>query len=105
MTPTPQHTQEGPFSQTEFQAYVRAQMQAALRVTLTAVLEEKLTALIGAERYEQTSARRDQRNGYYQRNLLTSVGPLAGLAVPPGARWYQDRLGYILLHRWPGLDE
>ena len=45
MTPKLKHTQEGPISQSEFQAYVREQMRAALRITLTTVLEEELTAL------------------------------------------------------------
>jgi transposase-like protein len=65
MTPQPKDTQEGLISQTEFQDYVREQMRSALPVTLTSVLEEELTALNGAARYEQTSERRDHRNGSY----------------------------------------
>jgi transposase-like protein len=61
---------------------VREQMRAAIRVTLTMILEEEMTAIIGAERYEQSSRRRDRRNGRYQRDLLTSLGPLQELAVP-----------------------
>ncbi len=82
MTPQTKHTQEVPISQAEFQVYVREQMRAALRVTLTSVLEEELTAIIGAGRYEQSETRRDHRNGSYERDLLTSVGPLEDLEVP-----------------------
>jgi transposase-like protein len=82
MTPQPKDTQEAAISQAEFQDYVRAQMRAAIRATLTTILEEEMTALIGAERYEQTSTRRDRQNGRYQRDLLTSLGPLQGLDAP-----------------------
>jgi transposase-like protein len=92
MTPASKHTQEGPFSQTEFQAYVREQMRAALRVTLTAILEEELTALIGAGRYEQTRERRDQRNGSYARDLLTSVGEIEALSVPRSRKGHRTQL-------------
>jgi transposase-like protein len=92
MTPTPKHTQEGSLSQTEFQAYVREQMRAALRVTLTAVLEEELTAIIGAGRYEQTRERRDQRNGSYARDLLTSVGEIEALTVPRSRKGHRTQL-------------
>jgi putative transposase len=92
MTPQPQNTQEGLLSQTEFQGYVREQMRAALRVTLTAILEEELTALIGAGRYEQSRERRDQRNGSYERDLLTSVGKIDELSVPRSRKGHRTQL-------------
>jgi transposase-like protein len=92
MTPAPKHTQEGPIRQTEFQIYVREQMRAALRVTLTAILEEELTVIIGAGRYEQTQERRDQRNGSYGRDLLTSVGEIEGLTVPRSRKGHRTQL-------------
>ncbi len=104
MTPAPKHTQEEPFSQNEFQAYVREQMRAALRVTLTAILEEELTALIGAGRYEQTSERRDQRNGSYERDLLTSVGEIEELAVPRSRKGHRTQLFERYQRRQSELD-
>lgn len=104
MTPQSKDTQEVPGSQTEFQAYVREQMRAALRVTLSAVLEEELTAIIGAGRYEQTSARRDHRNGSYQRDLLTSVGPLEELDVPRSRQGHQTQLFDRYQRRQAELD-
>jgi putative transposase len=104
MTPQTKDTQEVPFSQTEFQAYVREQMRAALRVTLSAVLEEELTAIIGAGRYEQTRDRRDHRNGSYDRDLLTSVGPLEDLEVPRSRQGHQTQLFDRYQRRQAELD-
>lgn len=82
MAPQANHTQAVEFSQNDFQAYVRETMRGAVRVALTAVLEEEVTALIGAAPYEHSPLRRDLRNGYYTRDLDTSVGHLEHLAVP-----------------------
>lgn len=104
MTPKLKHTQEGPISQSEFQAYVREQMRAALRITLTTVLEEELTALIGAAPYEQNSKRRDHRNGSYQRNLVTSVGKIEALDVPRSRGGYRTQLFERYQRRQTELD-
>lgn len=104
MTPQRKHTQEVPASQNEFQAYVREQMRAALRVTLMAILEEEISTLIGAGRYEQTNGRRDHRNGYYQRDLLTSVGPLEDLDVPRSRKGHQTQLFERYARRQSELD-
>jgi len=104
MTPQPKDTQEAPISQAEFQSYVREQMRAAMRVTLTTILEEELTAIIGAERYEQTSTRSDQRNGYYQRDLLSSLGPLKELDVPRSRQGHRTQLFDRYQRRQAELD-
>jgi putative transposase len=104
MTPQTKDTQEGAVSQNEFQAYVREQMRAALRVTLTAILEEELTAIIGAGRYEQSSERRDHRNGSYQRDLLSSMGKLEGLEVPRSRKGHQTQLFERYQRRQAELD-
>jgi putative transposase len=104
MTPKLKHTQEGPISQSEFQSYVRNQMRAALRVTLTTILEEELTALIGAAPYEQSEARRDHRNGSYQRNLVTSVGEIEALDVPRTRQGYRTQLFERYQRRQTELD-
>jgi len=104
MTPIPKHTQEEPISQNKFQAYVREQMRAALRVTLTAILEEELTAIIGAGRYEQTKERRDQRNGSYERDLLTSMGEIEELTVPRSRKGHRTQLFERYQRRQSELD-
>jgi transposase-like protein len=104
MTPQPKDTQEAAISQAGFQDYVREQMRAAIRVTLTTILVEELRAIIGAERYEQTSTRRDRRNGSYQRDLLTSLGPLQGLDVPRSRHGHRTQLFERYQRRQAELD-
>jgi putative transposase len=104
MTPQPKDTQEAAISQAEFQDYVREQLRAAIRVTLMSILDEEMTVLIGAERYEQTSTRRDRRNGSYQRDLLTSLGPLQGLDVPRSRHGHRTQLFERYQRRQAELD-
>jgi transposase-like protein len=51
-------------------------------VTLTTILDEEVTTFIGADPYARSATRRDQRNGYYTRDLVTTAGKVAALAVP-----------------------
>jgi putative transposase len=62
--------------------YLRAMVQSIVQATLEAEMSEA----IGAEKGERTAARVSYRSGYYQRSLVTRVGPLE-LKVP------QDRAG------------
>lgn len=104
MPPQTQHT-ESPFvSQSEFHEYMHTQMRQAIRLTLQSLLEEELTAFIGAGRYEQSSERRDQRNGYYQRDLVTGVGKIEDLAVPRSRRGYQTQVFERYHRRQTELD-
>jgi transposase-like protein len=54
----------------------------AIRAVLMATMEAELADFVGAAPYARTTTRRDQRNGYYARDLETSVGPIAELLVP-----------------------
>jgi putative transposase len=49
--------------------------------TVQAILETEMTAHLGAERYERSTGRKGQRNGYKPRTLRTRVGTLT-LLVP-----------------------
>jgi hypothetical protein len=51
-----------------------------------------VTAFIRAAPYERTEARRDHRNGYYTRNLETSVGQIAELPVQRTRGGYQTQV-------------
>lgn len=92
MAPAKQDTAIAPIGQEQFQEFIRAQMREAVRLALSAVLEEEITILIGANPYERTATRRDHRNGYYTRDLDTSVGHLEGLAVPRTRRGHQTQV-------------
>lgn len=98
------HNEISKLSQEEFQVYVREEMRQAIRVTLKQVLEAELTAVIGAGRYEQCSERRDQRNGSYQRDLVTSLGKIEGLAVPRSRKGYQTQVFNRYQRRQSELD-
>lgn len=45
-------------------------------------LEEEMAAYIGIGRYGRSESRRDYRNGYYTRSLLTSFGYISEIKVP-----------------------
>jgi putative transposase len=61
---------------------VEARVRQGVKAVLEEVLEEEMTQHIGAGYRELTPTRRGERNGYYQRNLLTSAGKIERLEVP-----------------------
>lgn len=84
MTPTPTSEPTVPpaLSQADFRELLRAKLRAAIWLTLTTILEEEVTTFIGAPRYGRTPSRRDQRNGHYTRDLVTTAGVAEDLPVP-----------------------
>jgi putative transposase len=92
MAPAKQDTAFAQIGQNEFHALIQAQMRQAVRWALITVLEEEVTVLIGANPYERTASRRDHRNGYYTRDLETSVGHLENLPVPRTRRGHQTQV-------------
>jgi putative transposase len=65
-----------------FRAFVQEQVRLAIRATFIDILEAEVTQFIGAERYERTTERRDQRAGYRSRTLGTTAGVIDDLPVP-----------------------
>jgi putative transposase len=61
---------------------VEARVRQGVKAVLEEVLEEEMTQHIGAGYRELTPTRRGERNGYYQRNLLTPAGKIERLEVP-----------------------
>ncbi len=64
MAPAAHDTRTAALSQTEFQAYPRAEIREAGRLALVSVLEAEVEALIGVSRYERSPLRRGRRNGH-----------------------------------------
>src|SRR6266567_6367645 len=62
--------------------HLRALAVSAVRVLIEQVMCEELDQCIGAEWGECTPDRKGYRNGYYQRDLLTSTGRIEDLSVP-----------------------
>lgn len=91
---TPENDDKSPalLRQTEFQALLNEKMRAAVRLTLITILEEEVNTLVGAPRYARSATRQDQRNGYYTRDLGTTVGQIEDLPVPRTRRGFRTQL-------------
>ncbi len=61
---------------------VQARVREGVKAVLEEVLEEEMTEHLAAGYRELTPTRRGERNGYYQRNLLTPAGKIERLEVP-----------------------
>jgi putative transposase len=61
---------------------VEARVRRGVKAVLEEVLEEEMTHHLKAGYRELTPTRRGERNGYYQRNLLTPAGKIERLEVP-----------------------
>jgi transposase-like protein len=108
MTPTSETNAPAPLSQDElradFQALVQEKMRAAIRLTLATTLEEELDRFIGAARYARSPERRDQRNGYYPRDLVTTAGKVEQLPVPRSRGGFRTQLFERYQRRQAELD-
>jgi len=61
---------------------VEARVRQGVKVVLEEVLQEEMTQHLEAGYRELTPTRRGERNGHYQRNLLTPAGEIERLEVP-----------------------
>src|SRR5512135_1244012 len=68
--------------QDEFRQHLRELARGAIRVVLEDVMHEELDALNGVGWEESSPKRKGYRNGYYQRDLITSTGRITDLNVP-----------------------
>jgi putative transposase len=66
----------------DVQSDVEARVRQGVKAVLEEVLEEEMTQHLGAGYRELTPTRRGERNGYYQRNLVTPAGKIERLEVP-----------------------
>ena len=68
--------------QQHFRQYLRELARSAMRIVLDQVMREELDALIGVGWGESSPKRKGYRNGYYQRDLVTTSGRIEDLNVP-----------------------
>ena len=66
----------------EFRQHLRALAVSAVRMLIEQVMCEELDQCVGAQWGECTPNRKGYRNGYYQRDLITSTGRIEDLSVP-----------------------
>lgn len=105
MTPHQESNQQQEVSQTKFHDLLREKLREAVRYTLIEVLEAEVEAYVGAATYERVASRRDYRNGYYRRNLVTGVGQVEGLAVPRTRNGFKTQVFEHYQRRQAELDE
>ena len=103
-TPAPETNAPAPLRQADFQEALHEKLRSAIRLTLTMILEEEVTAFIGAPRYGRTEKRRDQRNGYYARDLVTTAGKCEDLAVPRTRGGFRTQIFERYQRRQAALD-
>ncbi len=65
-------------------ATVEARGREGVKAVLEEVLEEEMAEHLKAGYRELTPTRRGERNGHYQRNLVTPAGKIERLEVPRG---------------------
>jgi len=104
MTPRNENTPSAQLSQAEFQGLLHEKMRAAVRLTLVTILEEEVNTLLDAPRYARSPQRRDRRNGYYTRNLGTTVGEIEDLPVPRTRKGFHSQLFARYQRRQAMLD-
>jgi len=105
MTLRDNDTQVEQLGQADFQALLREKMRQAVRMTLVTILEEEVEAFVGAGRYQRANGRRDQRNGYYHRDLVTGVGEMENLPVPRTRTGFRTQIFKRYKRRQAELDE
>jgi len=89
---------------TEVKDYAQDEISAGARAKVKELVEkgilDEFEELIQCRWYERSEKRKDQRNGFYARGLLTTLGHIAGLRVPRARhlkfrssffRWYKRR--------------
>lgn len=104
MTPNPEPTVPAPLSQADFRVLLHEKLRGAIALTLATILEEEITAFIGAPYYGRTPTRRDQRNGYYTRDLVTTAGAVEALPVPRTRGGFRTQLFERYARRQAELD-
>jgi transposase-like protein len=103
MTPETQNTDVAAPSQADFQELLREKLRQAVRLTMLTVLAEEVEAVTGARPYQRTSARRDYRNGQYERGLVTSLGAVR-LTVPRTRQGFETEVFERYQRRQAELD-
>lgn len=75
-----------------FEEDLKEQTLKLAKELLEACLEEELKMIVKAGHYEQTEEREDYRNGYYERDLETSIGRIIGIRVPRARETKYEKL-------------
>jgi len=101
--------QKNTFSEADRQATIHELLHErillAIRQVFITALAEEVNSFIQAAHYQRTPERRDQRNGYYERDLVTTAGKIEDLPVPRTRKGFQTQLFEHYQRRQEELDE
>ncbi len=92
MAPRQKNTLSDAERQATIHELLQEQMCLAIRRTFITVLEEEVNGFIRAALYQRTPERRDYRNGYYERDLVTTSGEIEDLPVPRTRNRFRTQL-------------
>ncbi len=105
MSPKKNHTMPEAERQATIHELFQERMRLNIRHTLITVLEEEVDNFIQAALYQRTPERKDYRNGYYERDLVTTAGEVEDLPVPRTRKGFRTELFERYQRRQNELDE
>lgn len=105
MTPKKNHMLTSAERQATIHELLQEKMRLAIQKTLITVLEEEVENFEQAALYQRTPSRKDYRNGYYERDLVTTMGEIEDLAVPRTRGGFHTELFERYQRRQAELDE
>jgi len=105
MSPRQNHKPTKAERQATIHELFRERLRLNIRHTLITILEEEVNEFIQAALYQRTPERKDYRNGYYERDLVTTAGEVEDLAVPRTRKGFRTELFERYQRRQAELDE
>ncbi len=105
MAPKKNHTLTGPERQATIYELLQERLRLNIRHTFITILEEEVSAFIQAGLYQRSSERKDYRNGYYERDLVTTAGEIEDLPVPRTRKGFHSQVFERYQRRQAELDE
>jgi transposase-like protein len=104
MTPKTNHKRLDSEGQALVGELLQERLRLAIKYTLVQILEEEVEAFVQAAPYQRTAERRDYRNGFYQRDLGTSMGVIEDLSIPRTRNGFRTELFERYQRRQAELD-
>lgn len=105
MTPKKNNTPTLAERQATIHELLQEKMRLAIQKTLITVIEEEVENFVQAALYQRTPSRKDYRNGYYERDLVTTMGEIEDLPVPRTRGGFHTELFERYQRRQAELDD
>ncbi len=105
MSPRKNHTLSKAERQASIHELFQERLRLNIRFTLITILEEEVNDFIQAALYQRTPERKDYRNGYYERDLVTTAGEIEDLPVPRTRNGFRTELFERYHRRQAELDD